>query len=327
MKKIILGFFGLTIHFSSIHAQSINDSLLIYYPFEGNFNDYSGNGYHGSGTATFTTDSVGNVNAAGSFNGINQYIDMPNISALKPGFPFSFSFWIKPDTITAETGTLFTTSFNTDTHSGSWMNWSSTGYMVLSVGNGGSPSSTTRNSRLSADMVKKDAWQHIVGIARSETDMDIWMDCNLSNDVYSGNSSITLTYTSGAGSIGRKDANTSLPEYYFKGAMDEFRYWNREITATEIAYLCELHLISVNDQIQKPYEELSAYPNPTNNTLTFESLAGLDYKTIEVLNTNGEIVMSQTYDKTISIAKLAPGLYVANLTCSKGNYQVRFLKD
>ena len=52
------------------------------YPFNGNANDASGNGNNGTVYgATLTTDRFGNPNSAYYFNGLSDYIDIPNNSS------------------------------------------------------------------------------------------------------------------------------------------------------------------------------------------------------------------------------------------------------
>jgi hypothetical protein len=51
-------------------------SLVAHYPFNGNANDESGNGYNGIAYgATLTTDRFGNPNSAFSFNETNNFIE------------------------------------------------------------------------------------------------------------------------------------------------------------------------------------------------------------------------------------------------------------
>jgi PKD repeat protein len=61
----------------------LNDGLVAYYPFNGNANDESGNGYHGTVVgATLTDDRFGNLNSAYSFDGVDDYIKIlsgPNL--------------------------------------------------------------------------------------------------------------------------------------------------------------------------------------------------------------------------------------------------------
>ena len=58
------------------------DGLVAYYPFDGNANDASGNGNHGTVYGvTPTTDRFGNANGAYYFDG-NAYIEVPNSDSL-----------------------------------------------------------------------------------------------------------------------------------------------------------------------------------------------------------------------------------------------------
>ncbi len=61
---------------------SLSDGLVAYYPFDGNANDASGNGNHGTVYGvTPTTDRLGNANGAYYFDG-NAYIEVPNSDSL-----------------------------------------------------------------------------------------------------------------------------------------------------------------------------------------------------------------------------------------------------
>ncbi|MGN7786423.1 LamG domain-containing protein [Niabella sp. 22666] len=75
--------FFLMFRVSSLHAQNLNDSLLLYLPFNGNANDASGNGNNGViSNATPATDRLGVANSAYDFNGTNSYIEMAPSASL-----------------------------------------------------------------------------------------------------------------------------------------------------------------------------------------------------------------------------------------------------
>lgn len=68
------------------------DGLVAYYPFNGNANDESGNGYNGNVTnAILTTDRHGNSNSAYSLDGISSLIDLGYIPISINNF--SVSLW------------------------------------------------------------------------------------------------------------------------------------------------------------------------------------------------------------------------------------------
>lgn len=87
---LILGF-GLAVNG---HAQSfLTNGLVAYYPFNGNANDASGNGFNGTVFgATLTTNRFGNPNAAYYFNGTSAYITVPVTSTVFSN-DFTASVW------------------------------------------------------------------------------------------------------------------------------------------------------------------------------------------------------------------------------------------
>lgn len=76
----------------------LTNGLVAYYPLEGNLNDASGNGHHGTGVGvTLATNHLGFANSAYAFNGSGCYI-----SASVPNLPFDNSprtatAWVKMD--------------------------------------------------------------------------------------------------------------------------------------------------------------------------------------------------------------------------------------
>ncbi|MBF0111389.1 MAG: hypothetical protein HQK74_01480, partial [Desulfamplus sp.] len=59
----------------------LNDGLVAYYPFNGNANDESGKGHHGTVTgATLTADRNGKANSAYSFDGVDDVIKTSSVN-------------------------------------------------------------------------------------------------------------------------------------------------------------------------------------------------------------------------------------------------------
>ena len=98
MKRYLLLFIFLSVNASlvaQIPSYIPTDGLVAWYPFNGNANDESGNGNSGTvNGATLTTDKDGNENSAYSFDGSDDFIDIP--------FDFedgetveSSSFWLR----------------------------------------------------------------------------------------------------------------------------------------------------------------------------------------------------------------------------------------
>ena len=91
MKKIL--FFVIMVVAITVEAQvNIANGLLAYYPYNGNANDESGNGYNGTvNGATLTTDRFGNANKAYSFNSNTITSNLQQ----DPYSDFTLNFWFK----------------------------------------------------------------------------------------------------------------------------------------------------------------------------------------------------------------------------------------
>jgi Concanavalin A-like lectin/glucanases superfamily len=82
-----------------VGAQSfLTNGLVAYYPFNGNANDATGNGYNGTTQgAVLTTNRFGVLNSAYSFNGSSSYIQLPE-TLFGPTTPaFTVSLWVTTD--------------------------------------------------------------------------------------------------------------------------------------------------------------------------------------------------------------------------------------
>lgn len=222
-------------------AQDVSQNLLIHYKFEGNALDSGGSNFHATVVgATYGPDRDNNPNAAIYFDGINDYIELPNLAELKPNLPVSFSFWIKYEDQTYENATVFNTSYEEDVNSGIYMNvGGSSGRYQISFGDG-SPfySPRSRRTYTSNAVIQPNEWHHIAMVVNSESDMSIYVDCVEPGGSYSGCGG-ALAYSNTPGSLGRHDRSLTAPGDYFKGALDEFRYWDRALTIEEIAALCD----------------------------------------------------------------------------------------
>jgi len=78
---------------------NISNGLIAYYPFDGNADDFSGNGNHGiNHGATGAEDRCGNADSSMYFNGGDNWIEVPNSTSLQsPEQALSVSSWIKAE--------------------------------------------------------------------------------------------------------------------------------------------------------------------------------------------------------------------------------------
>ncbi len=100
MKKALF-FLGLSVLLLSNSAEAQNlpsylpsNGLVGWWPFNGNANDESGNGNHGTvNGATLTADRNGNSNSAFGFDGIDDFVMSPGGTTFISD-SLTISFWI-----------------------------------------------------------------------------------------------------------------------------------------------------------------------------------------------------------------------------------------
>lgn len=316
MKQLII---VITILISGFtNSQSLTDSLLIYYPFTGNAMDVSGNNYHGTSNASLISDRFGNPNSALSFNGINQFVDFPNLNQLKPELPVSFSFWVKYDNLSHYNQVIFNTSFQENISSGVSFNSSaSSGSYAVNFGDGSQYfSSSSRRTFVSNQVIETSSWHHIVVIVESATNMTIYVDCRDLGGNYSG-SGDDLYYSNTPGSLGRHDQNTgTVSAYHFKGYLDDFRYYNRALTADNIMDLCNEQTSSLQNDTRENIQT-SVFPNPVKDVITINSKESFNIKNIVLYNAIGKIVYQGDFKNKLNIDFLDKGLYFLHLLDGK----------
>lgn len=311
--------------FVMVFSQITEEGLLLHYKFDNNFEDASENGYEGVNYGvTFTEDRFGNENAAASFDGVENYIEWPNLSELKPQLPVSFSFWIKYDTMEADDNYLFNTSFEEDVSSGVYFNTQfSTDKYAVNFGDGSNDfTSNTRRTYVSNKVIDDETWHHVAVIVSSATDMKIYIDCRDQQGIYLGSGG-NIVYSDAPGSLGRGDRNTSAPPSYFKGSLDDFYYWDRQLSDEEIDYLCLFNPLNVEDfTINKTF----LAPNPTRDF--FEISTDLkNIQTYSIHSVDGKVVISGEYKSSkIDISNLSSGIYFIKIYSEKNSETLKFIK-
>lgn len=311
-------------------AQNIQDGLLIYFPFNNSCDDMSGNDFHGVNyNASFTVDPWGNENSACEFNGFNTHVELIDEPSLKPPLPLSFSFWVKFHSLEASNSQIFITDFSKNMYAGVWFGLNpDTHQMQMSIGSG-IPDCTgpeCRRTKVGTTVFQTDVWYFIIGIIRTATDMNIYVNCEDDGGYYSGNG-YELAYTESLGSIGRTDQQLVLP-YYFHGALDEFRYWNRTLSILEMAELC---LMSANQTMESdakiaPFMLLT---NPVTTDILLQYKQEIDQASYQIYNILGEIVAegiltSEAAD--ISASGFIAGTYILSIDYKGNTYRQKFVK-
>ncbi|WP_298535274.1 LamG-like jellyroll fold domain-containing protein [uncultured Algibacter sp.] len=322
MKKLL----QLLIILNSLYivSQDLNTDLLIHYTFNGDLNDSSGNGFNGTNFgATYTDDRHGNENSAIYFDGVNDFISMPNLAQLKPNLPVSFSFWIKYDDYSSLNSDLFNTSFEEDKSSGVFFTLqSSTNNYSLAYGDGGNNYiASTRRTYNSNRAAEINEWTHLVLVVNSALDMKIYVNCVDYGGTTSGSGG-NLFYSTTAGNLGRHDRSISALANYFKGSLDDFKYWGRALSSQEVSNeLCTL--LSIRD-IKVSNEEPKIYPNPTSNILNIKE-GTQKIEKICVFDAFGRQVSISNYQMSIDMSSLSNGVYFVKTYFNIGFYTKKII--
>lgn len=220
-------------------SQSLNDSLLLHYNFDGNAEDQSGNNFHGTSYATWVEDRFGNPEGACYLNSNDDRIIAPIEPKLKPDLPISFSFWVKVEDLSQEKTRFFNTDyFDNNNYHGCWMMLSHDGQGKISLNYGaglGMANSFNRRTKVSDSMIDVGVWHHIAAVIRGPNDMDIFINCENAGGHYTGSGG-QLAYSDNHATIGK--GSVIDPYQYYHGTIDDFRYWNRALTEQDIDELC-----------------------------------------------------------------------------------------
>lgn len=197
---------------------ALTDSLVAYYKLDGNSNDSVGSV---NGTDTYITynSSYGKIAQGANFNGSLSRIVLSN--GLFSAMPFSFSFWVKPD---SQVGYIFT---NYDTES--------KGFDVfiaadnkLSLGVNGSAVVITTPSALSTS-----EFSHVVCVFNGSSSA-IYVN---GSSVATGTLSTIVAATNKKRIGGRWTSSDSGDAAMFKGSIDEFGIWTKALQSDEVTQL------------------------------------------------------------------------------------------
>ena len=209
-KYVTLCFLIIFFFSHPIVGQPPTNGLVLHFPFNGNANDESGNGNNGTIYGpVLTSDRFGIPNSAYTFDGVDDFIDIPNLGAYQA---FTLVVWVK-----------FTATGLMNTFGGSNAGWypsvnNHTG--KVSWYNGASWLNSTAQ-------INDNNWHKIAYVFDNGTH-SIYIDGTLD---YSNGSS---NYPNGAiTQVGRIGPG----QRQFNGAMDDIRIYDRALNQTEIQEL------------------------------------------------------------------------------------------
>jgi len=203
------------------------DELVAYYPFNGNANDESGNGYDGNVIgATLTKDRFGINNSAYEFNGNDDYIDLgDNFNDVN--IPFTISVWIYRIQNESDHDAIFASENYPQNYSGFWLQVFET-YIGIHYGDGGWPSSNSRRGKGIEAAIELNKWNHITATVRGSSDITIYVNGLDAGGNYSGSGGNMVHASHFAG------IEKLYNSQYFEGFIDDILLYNRSLSDVEV---------------------------------------------------------------------------------------------
>ena len=253
MKKyyfaLVLTLFVLPFFAQNIPSYVPKDGLVGYWPFNGNANDASGNGNHGTNNgATMTTDKNGIANSAYNFDGNSSIYNNGNDlkTLIDNNNSFSVSLWFKQNdnhvtpTDYDEMVLFAIDGQNINPYKRVWtlLGQSNTNtYFEFQRFNN---STGTNNSRNSLDNIyaNSNIWHNLI-IIYSNNQFQMIYDGNTLNQLNTFNTALSGNMSNNDNSvIGLSfGANNQGNRAKFNGKMDDIAIYNRALTEQEITAL------------------------------------------------------------------------------------------
>ena len=227
-------------------VHDLRDGLIAYYPFNGNANDESGNGHHGTACgSTLAPDRFGNEGMAYSFDGIDDTIEVLPHPELNPGTDsFSYCFWVRtsevdnvgymigrydhdfemPDVWKNKTwGIQFLFDEHDEDVNGLW------GYFRDGF------SLETGSYKITENWAIADGEFHFIAAVRNRIERKVkyYIDGRLSFEYEDPSSTITVNSSLIMGTHGNWGK-------FFEGVLDDIRIYNRALSKDEIQRLYDL---------------------------------------------------------------------------------------
>jgi PKD repeat protein len=220
----------------------LKKDLVAFYPFNGNFEDESGNGNHPAKVkAELTTDRNGKQKSACLFNGKNSFIRIANNSTINFRGPFSMSAWVMINGFYEGLchGNRIVMKGPYDYLDGNYMltfddNYSSKGGNCYTA----KPDKARQSfyaagaSPAGANYIKPGTW-YLLTYTYDGNKANLYVNCVLSASGTLRNYQFSNRYDL---FLGKMD-NDQYP-YWFNGVLDEFRMYKRALSVEEIRVLC-----------------------------------------------------------------------------------------
>lgn len=300
----------------------IDGDIIAWYPFAGNAQDISGNQLNGQVLgAKLTADSLGNVNQAYFFDGINDHIKVSNEPVLNFEEGITVSLFVNPGLIGDKERFIIS--------HGSYQN-----RFKLSI----TPENKVRwTIKFTSGQIRD---------LDSESILEI-------NKVYhvaaSYNGRFMMIYINGklenfvpaSGSINPSPVDLEIgqilpddPNYNFRGVLDEIKIYDFALTPDSVASESGVIMTAIGDDYPTGASIFSVYPNPSAGRITISLLetSNNPYHAgaiISILDMSGREVLTSFFGdsptKSLNTTFLLPGLYMIKMSIEGKNFTEKLI--
>jgi hypothetical protein len=300
---------------------NLQQGLMAFYPFCGNANDESGNGNHGLvNGAILSTDRFGTNQNGYFFNGINDYIEVPNSNTINMDSITIIAF-IKPTLNTVKGIIVAKSDINSAnyfsyhlTHEATYNN--NTGLMgSWGLGNCSVNSiSNSANCFAPSGMITGQVWDMVA----------LTVDATGTGSVYVNGQLVSQAQTSQSMASCNDPVSTlriggpwwTGDPYFFNGDIDDIFIYNRVLSATEIQQFTQVLTHNQNPSDFTP--KLMIAPNPAQVGFDI-SVTGIDTPlSVEIYTIAGQKVFQGVMDTHLQIdnnnhQQFSKGMYVVKV--------------
>ncbi len=241
MKRFLLTLISTIFVVTLTKAQDLpsyipSDGLVVYYPFNGNANDASGNGNNGAVSgATLTSDKDGNTNKAYEFTvdenvqlGSSQDEITITSDPLMNSNEITLSAWVYPRSKPGAFANRPLTVF------GRWEINEANEVFRFQVYENNKIYFRAGSEKFESVQINYDTWSHIAITVGSNGTVKSYLNGNYVDET---NFSTPLNVNSQSNLTIGSLASSNGTWYLFDGKLDELGYWNKVLTSQEIANL------------------------------------------------------------------------------------------
>lgn len=202
-----------------------------WYPMNGNANDSSGNGLHGTIVGPVPAPNRNNTqNSALFFDGVDDRIDLGDrFNTLT--LPFSIAMWVSIPTFVSEFRSLFATDDEAGRYAGFFFQLTPTGQLQITYADGGLPGSGSRRTFETSAPLPAYGWVHVAATVRGPTDMTLYVNGASVPGAYSGTGG-SMLHTNFPARIGSFSLISANRAWY--GSIDDVRLYDCSLSASDV---------------------------------------------------------------------------------------------